>query len=430
MKLLVRSRLFRNAASLTMVAALGGMLVVSPAAAQSDEAYRVSSGDVLSIVVYGEAALSGDYPVAPDGTIAYPLLGNVSVKGLNPIEVGRKIDSALSEYVPGATVTTSVAEYAPIFLIGDVENPGEYQYRPGMIAIELVALGGGVRRGSSATDNAQLQLISARQEYADLALQIFALEARRARLQAEFEGRDYTYTPPTDSEPAVREARQRLIEGEKTLFEIRQATLASEDEALAAQEQSYQDEIEQLTESIELHSNEIELLGQDVASNRDLAERGLTAKSNLREVERRLSSARRDALELHSYLARARQNQLAFRQRRQALVETRRNEAAAEIQEIDLNLARMRSSQRSVLDTVAETALITNGPEKPIVSYELLRRAEGDYQELDASERDSILPGDVLRVELTNPMPSGEAETTGSLQDTAEEAVSAAIRQR
>lgn len=404
----------------------------SRAAAQTaDGQYKVGTGDVLSIVVYGDEALSGDYPVAPDGTIAYPVLGNVSVTGLSPAEIGGRIGKSLAEYIPGLTVTAAVAQYAPVFLIGDVEKPGQYEYRPGMIAIELVAVGGGVRRGLGGLENGQLQIIAAQQEYADLALQIYALEARRARLEAEFHNRDHTFpSPAAGTDPATREARQRIIDGEKTLFDIRKNTLRSEGAALAAQEESYRDEIEQLTASIELHQNEIRLLSEDVASTRDLAERGLTAKSNLREVERRLSAAHRDALELGSFLARARQSELALRQRRQALVETRANEAARAIQEADLELARMRTKQRYLLQTMSEAALTAGGPIAPRIGYKILRSVDGEYQEIEASERSAIMPGDILQSQLIDTSEMDAPETTGALQENAGETRSSVLSQR
>src|SRR5690606_19311027 len=118
----------------------------------------------------------------------------------------------------------------------------------------------------------------------------------------------------------------------------------------------YADEIETITESIRLHGEEIELLNEDVASTRQLVERGLTAKSNLREVERQLSATRRDALELGSFLARAQQNLLSLGQRRLALKEERRNEAAAQLVAVELVIGRKEAQRQALLETMTELA--------------------------------------------------------------------------
>lgn len=382
------------------------LLLAVPAAAQDDDpGYRIGVGDILSITVYGDTALSGRFPVAPDGTIAYPVLGNISVVGSTPARVGAGIGKDLSQHFPGLAVTAAVEEYAPVFVVGDVTTPGKYEYRPGMIALELVALGGGIRRTTTADESTQIQLIGARQDYADLELQIFAQDVARTRLRAELEGHDFDDAEPvSETDPVLREAKQRVLEGEKVLFAMRKSALESEDEALLAQEKSFDEEIETVATSIELHDREIDLMMEDVVSQRTLVERGLTAKSNLREMERGLSSTRRDALELGSFLARARQNKLAIQQRRSSLLETRRNEAAAMLREIDLELARMKARQRALLDTMAELARAAGGAAMAEAEIEprfaVLRMEDGEYREAGADERAGLRPGDILRVTL------------------------------
>lgn len=406
---------------LALVLALGLSAVILglsllPAAAQSPtEPYRVGAGDVLQVTVYGETGLSGEFTVGSDGTIAYPILGNVLVAGLSSAKIAEKMDKALADYVPAPAVTASVARYAPVFIVGDVEKPGRYEYRPGMTALELVALGGGVRR-TPAEDGAWL--IAARQEYLDLELQIFARQVRRARLKAELDGAAFDYALQAEPDPDMRDVKRRLMEGERVLFDVRRATLASEDEALAAQEQSYGDEIKQLTASIKLHDEEIKLLEQDVFSTRDLAERGLTAKSNLRETERRLSSARRDALELRSFLARATQNRLALGQRRAALVETRRREAAQEMQEIDTALARMRARRGVLFEAISEAMLGGNPEEgRPRLSFSIVSAVSDGFGEVPAGELALLRPGDILRATLvtgTEPAALAQGETAAA----------------
>ncbi|WP_457302849.1 polysaccharide biosynthesis/export family protein, partial [Phyllobacterium sp. P5_D12] len=59
--------------------AFSSILLLSPmaSAAWADEPYKVASGDVLLITVYGDTGLSGTFPVSVEGTIGYPILGNI-----------------------------------------------------------------------------------------------------------------------------------------------------------------------------------------------------------------------------------------------------------------------------------------------------------------------------------------------------------------
>lgn len=387
---------------------LSSWLAIAPgqsAYAQS-QAYKVGPNDILQVTVYGQPSLTGLYPIDVDGNIGYPVVGNFNVRGLTTTEIGEKLASVLSQHIPGLTVTASINQYAPVFVVGDVKSPGKYEFRPGMVALELMALGGGSGKGEAPAITAGMQLITAQQEYADLQMQITTTNIRRARFQAELEGTEFVYELPAAT-PASKESlslSQHMLLGERTLFEVRRNNLAAERQALEAQSASYGDEIETLQQSIKLHDAEISLLEENVASSKSLVDRGLAAKSNLRDMERDLSATRRDALELGSFLARARQNQLGVQQRIANLVEVRKSDAANNLQELDLNIARMELRSNAQLQTMAEIAKssgnISSSDMRKNLLFTISRNVDGTFQEISANERSDIQPGDILRIEF------------------------------
>lgn len=370
------------------------------------QAYLVSPNDVLQVTVYGQPSLTGLYPVDVDGNIGYPVVGNINVIGLTTPQISEKIASSLSEHIPGLTVTAAINQYAPVFVVGDVKVPGKYEFRPGMVALELMALGGGAGKGEAPAVTAGMQLISAQQEYADLQMQITTTNIRRVRLQAELNGTEFKYELPVSTSTNKQSAAlsQHMLEGEKTLFDVRRNNLAAERQALEAQAASYGDEIQTLQQSIKLHDTEIQLQQENVDSSKSLVDRGLAAKSNLRDMERDLSATRRDALELGSFLARARQNQLAVQQRIANLEEVRKSEAAGSIQELDLNIARMELRSNSQLQTMAEIAKssgnISSSAMRQKLVFTVSRNVNGAFEDIVGNERTPIKPGDILRIEL------------------------------
>ncbi|MEL4375505.1 polysaccharide biosynthesis/export family protein [Brucella cytisi] len=387
---------------------LSGLLLLggSFGALADGQAYRVGPDDVLQVTVYGQPSLTGLYPVDVDGNIGYPVVGNISVTGLTTNEISEKIAGSLSQHIPGLTVTATINQYAPVFVVGDVKVPGKYQFRPGMVVLELMALGGGAGKAESPALTAGMQLISAQQEYVDLQMQITAMAIRRARFEAELNGTDFTYTLP-DQAAANKETvalTQKMLDGEKTVFNVRRNNLAAERRALEAQAASYGDEIQTLQQSIKLHDTEIGLLQENVDSSKSLVDRGLAAKSNLRDMERDLSATRRAALELASFLARARQNQLAMEQRIANLEEIRKSEAATNLQDIDLNIARMERRSNTQLQAMAEIAKssgnISAATLRQKLVFSISRIVNGSFQDIVANESTEIKPGDILRVEL------------------------------
>ena len=104
-------------------------------------------GDVFSVRVYGEDAMTGSHQVAPDGTIHFPLLGAVQVGGLEPTEVAQKIRSALrdGDLLRDPHVSVYVEAYASkrISVVGAVANPGTFALEPGMTVVQAISMAGG-----------------------------------------------------------------------------------------------------------------------------------------------------------------------------------------------------------------------------------------------------------------------------------------------
>jgi len=395
--------------------AFSSMLLLSSTASQvwAAEPYKIEAGDVLQVTVYGDPGLTGTFPVSVDGTIGYPILGNIPVANRSTTEISNTISQALLQHIPGLSVSVAVQQYAPVFVIGEVKNPGKYEYRPGMIALELFALSGGLKEATDKMDTAGTQLVTARQDYSDTGMQLFAQSVKRARLAAELDDKPFEYVMEdvaTEDQPA----RQQIVDGERRLFELRLAALKNEENSLRAQKDNYREEIGTLEESTKLRNEEISLLEKNVNASQSLVEKGLTAQSSLRDTQRQLSAMRRDALEFGSFLARAKQNENAIEQRILSLREQRANDAARELRDTDLDIMRLRKKLSFIVQTMAEigaAAQRASTRERAVkLTFSVARMVDGQYQETEISEHDPIKAGDILRAELS--LPKEVAQTT------------------
>ncbi|MEZ5923335.1 MAG: polysaccharide biosynthesis/export family protein [Hyphomicrobiaceae bacterium] len=106
--------------------------------------YRLIVGDKLKLVVYGEDQLSGDIEVGGNGHVALPLVGEVEARGLTIAELTVRIRDRLSQgYLKNPKVTLQAAKLRPIYVHGEVRNPGEFTFRNGMTFPDAVAMAGG-----------------------------------------------------------------------------------------------------------------------------------------------------------------------------------------------------------------------------------------------------------------------------------------------
>ena len=395
---------------LVTACAFSSLLLLSPTASPAwadEKPYKVASGDVLLITVYGDTGLSGTFPVSVEGTIGYPILGNIPVANHTMAEISSTISQALLQHIPGLSVSVAMKEYAPVFVIGDVQRPGKYEFRPGMIALELFALSGGLKEAADKMDTAGTQLVTARQDYSETSLQLFAQDVRRARLQAELDEKPFEYVLDKETITDDLQARQQVIDSERRVFDLRLAALHSEEKALQDQKQNYREEIDTLEKSTKLRNEEISLLEQNVGSSEKLVSQGLTAQSTLRDSQRQLSAMRRDALEFGSFLARARQNENAIGQRLLALNEQRANDAANQLRDIELDLIRLKKRLAFIVQTMAEIGATaqraTTRDQSVRLTFSVARIVNGEYQESELTEHDPIKAGDILRAQLTVP---------------------------
>jgi polysaccharide biosynthesis/export protein len=105
--------------------------------------YRLGPGDQLRITVFNEQDLTGQYVVGSQGTIAYPLVGEVQAAGLTVLEFSESLQTALQGYLRQPNVAVEVANYRPFFILGEVQRPGTYPYSANLTVLNAVATAGG-----------------------------------------------------------------------------------------------------------------------------------------------------------------------------------------------------------------------------------------------------------------------------------------------
>jgi protein involved in polysaccharide export with SLBB domain len=113
-------------------------------AAAATAAPKLQAGDRIRVTVYGEDKLSGDYQIDQSGQISLPLAGTVEAVGLTQAELEQALAKKFrSEYLRNPKVTVTIATLQPFYLMGEVEKPGEYQYRSGLNVLTALAIAGG-----------------------------------------------------------------------------------------------------------------------------------------------------------------------------------------------------------------------------------------------------------------------------------------------
>lgn len=122
-------------------------LSVPPGATVAGTPYRINPGDELEIHVWGDERLQRDVLVLPDGTFAFPLVGQVNAAGRLPSDIERVITVGLQpQYkgpVPQVTVSVKKASGYQFSVVGKVRAPGTFTPGRYVNALEALAIAGG-----------------------------------------------------------------------------------------------------------------------------------------------------------------------------------------------------------------------------------------------------------------------------------------------
>lgn len=138
-----------------MIVLLGSVLLAANARAQdksdSLSTYRLNSGDVISIRVFGEDEFTREKVRLTDaGTVSFPILGEISMLGRTVGEIEKLLTERLKgRYLVNPRLSVWIDEYRSFFVNGMVEKPGAYPFQPGLNVRKAVSIAGGLRERAS-----------------------------------------------------------------------------------------------------------------------------------------------------------------------------------------------------------------------------------------------------------------------------------------
>ncbi|MCC0041605.1 MAG: polysaccharide export protein [Rhodobiaceae bacterium] len=135
--------------AIVLAAALLGSCASRPAVDERfvqafNQPYQLDAGDKLRVIVFGQENLTNSYTVDDGGNLAMPLVGSVSARGRTTGELERVITTKLSaRYLRDPHVSVEVELYRPFFVLGEVNQAGQFPYVSNMTGETAIAIAGG-----------------------------------------------------------------------------------------------------------------------------------------------------------------------------------------------------------------------------------------------------------------------------------------------
>ena len=119
------------------------LAVVSGAVADN---YKIGAGDVLDIGVWKNADLTRQLVVLPDGTVRFPLIGQLVVEGKSIGQLEKELMGKLEKFIPDPILSISVLKdnSMMIYVIGKLNDPGRFEIRRNIDVLQALAVAGGL----------------------------------------------------------------------------------------------------------------------------------------------------------------------------------------------------------------------------------------------------------------------------------------------
>ena len=110
--------------------------------------YVLGAGDVVKIQVYDHPDLTTEVQLNNEGGLAFPLIGEVKLEGLDYTEAEALIAKKLMEgnFIKKPNVNVLIVQYRSqrVAVLGEVNKPGRYALDSATNVIDLLAIAGGI----------------------------------------------------------------------------------------------------------------------------------------------------------------------------------------------------------------------------------------------------------------------------------------------
>lgn len=368
---------------------------------------RIGSWDSTTQTYVSWPDASGEYTIGADGFVSVPMAGSVKAAGLSSEELGQAIIASIQDSLGVTTnldASVEVAEYRPVYVIGEVQAPGAIPFAPGMNAIEAVGLAGGFRRPEMTFLQNERSALASLGNYEVLRLQLYARLAEKARLEAELASRD-DLVP--DKELATAPGGEDLLRREREVKAARDSEIRSQMVQLSSLEKLLTQEIERLGKQVALRTTQIDLAKQELENTSALVEKGLTVASRRSDLQTRVADEEVRLLELETARLTAEQRVVGVTQDRSDILNARKRDILDSLSLADAEIGQLRLKLKTEAALYAEAMqsgdgfVSTRGFGAPML--ELARRQGGKLVSVPVERDTALQPGDVLEIRLPLP---------------------------
>lgn len=378
-----------------------------PASVLADD-YRLGVSDRVKIKVQEWPDLGGEYAVTSEGFVSLPLIGNIDAVGLRLSDLAQEISDRIqrrSEGAERALTAVEIAQYRPFSIMGDVQRPGQYPYRPGLTVVEAISIAGGYYRPELGLIRLGRDVAVASGEIRTESAKLNRLIAREARLSATLDGREDIPLPPELAKQKNDPEISAVVKNEQSAFALETATRRSEQAALDDIKSLYQNEIGSLRGNVQALRQEQDSIGTQLNKMRSMAANGLALAPTMFALERSFAQVASQQMATETAIVRAEESITLAEQHAFQAQQERRRIATKDLEKTRDEIADARAKIVTATQLLheAQTSAPAEARERSSQNDErsgfiILRRDSQAMRVVVADETTLVAPDDVIKI--------------------------------
>jgi polysaccharide export outer membrane protein len=394
-------------ATLAMGALLAGF---SPAVAQGEtDPQNLAVGDKIQITVSQQPEFSGDFVIDGSGSVVLPIVGAIEVQDLPLSEAEKRIAERLADgYLQRPIVNLKFSEHRPVYVLGEVRNPGSYPYRYGVSVLNAVASAGGLAMSEQTMPSARADFLQADERLRVLEVTHRILFLRRARLEAQRAG-----TRKIELSPEAPYSRDdpdvaRILDEEQDILSAQRTGHEQALRLLRDQKPRLEAEIAGVRAQSDAEQKQLQLLQEHIADYNKLLSNGLARRYAMIELQREEARHKGNLARYTADIARleisigevgVRIQEAENEYMRRIITDLQESRARLQEAEITMPVARELRETRFQVSSAAMIGTATQAP----YAITILRMRNGQQKSFQADGTTLLVPGDIIEVRRAGP---------------------------
>ncbi len=128
--------------------------IQNPSITVALEEFNVKIDELKKAITTAPRGQSKIAPIAVDGRISFPLIGNLQAEGLTLVQLETVVNEKYSDYVRNLKATLIALEihHSKVYILGEVERPGAYELTSTANILDAIAMAGGYNRRAYLSD--------------------------------------------------------------------------------------------------------------------------------------------------------------------------------------------------------------------------------------------------------------------------------------